>query len=361
MAHIDIDLHLEQLQIDILTKMMVSVEHHLTESNTLLDGTVMMPRKTARTCIVDTMIYALGRRDVEHIMSHSLIDGLHIDLNEVMLPYVQFYRGKHVSKIEDDEWDSSRAYGMIIKSFKTIRYEMSQLACCERTSCVRRDSDGLTLTLRSVNNSRVRVSNHHIDVPSLVIDRLNGLLELNDVAGLLQDQDKLHLMYAVLNRYKLYLTRTNHCLSCDDVHERYPASLEMFAHPMNSHARRFCSAFPDIEIWFGSIGSAAHVTSRELIKHDVVVANPPYIGVVMTDMAKIIARTVSECKRRGVKMKFIVTIPDWRSTDYPCWNILSPLMTHVEVHDETYEYVDKITETRIAASRLGTLILTIET
>lgn len=331
-------IHLDIVQVEALISLMKRMSSYIRSTN-------KFPKKASDRMVVHWLVYALGTRDAEHISSQLLIEGMKIDLSSTISKYVQFYRSRY--DITTVEWSESRLCKMIMRSFKQLRKDVSKLD--DVPVSVMKTCTGLELHL----GDQV----HTIEVSERVIDKLDRLLDPSVF-------NRLEIIYAVLNRYRLYMSYTNDCLSCDDTYavHNLDNTLEMYANPINSHVSSFCSLFPDLERLFGSVGSAAHIGVRDLMRYRLVIANPPYIDAVMTDMAKILERTIKECVKHNNHMTLIITVPDWRHTGvYECWKILERYITDLQVYDKDYEYVDKMTDTRVAASQYGTLIITINT
>mmetsp|Transcript_40 Transcript_40/g.114 ORF Transcript_40/g.114 Transcript_40/m.114 type:complete len:524 (-) Transcript_40:214-1785(-) len=92
------------------------------------------------------------------------------------------------------------------------------------------------------------------------------------------------------------------------LHDRMGATMECFASPLNCYWGCYCSAFPDTDAPFGSVGSffSFHPTEGSFE------ANPPFVPSVMKRMAEHIHSLL--CKSTG-PMSFCVIIPAWSSTE----------------------------------------------
>jgi hypothetical protein len=92
-------------------------------------------------------------------------------------------------------------------------------------------------------------------------------------------------------------------------------TVECFASPLNCRYRRYCSAFPDIEIAFGSLGSffddAAFNPNEGSFE-----ANPPFVPETMEAMRKKIERILDD-KGRG-PLSFLVVVPAWGAGESFC-------------------------------------------
>ena len=85
-------------------------------------------------------------------------------------------------------------------------------------------------------------------------------------------------------------------------------TIECFASPLNCRYRRFCSAFPDIEKAFGSLGSFFNDDDFNPTE-GTFEANPPFVPETMELMRMKIEHMLSD-RRRG-PLSFLVVVPAW--------------------------------------------------
>jgi phosphorylated CTD-interacting factor 1 len=109
------------------------------------------------------------------------------------------------------------------------------------------------------------------------------------------------------------------------------AKCEAFASPLNSRYAQYCSAFPDVDCPFGSLGSffdfSPGMGSFE--------ANPPFVPEVMAKAVEHIEQLVAGAR---LPMSFCVIVPVWKECSY--WSALSasphsrqePLIIQAESH-----------------------------
>lgn len=180
----------------------------------------------------------------------------------------------------------------------------------------------------------------------------------------ISDDDLLRLVFAILMRYELFgVSKSSMCLAIEEEYKSCPTdktTLEMFANPVNRHCESFCSLFPDLEQAYGSIGSALTVPLDEIASFDRIVANPPYINSIMERMAE---RLVA-LRENGYAGEIRIIIPDWRPTEdrhmpYRTFDILQPYIKSMNKEGGEFEYTDTFTGKQIAASKKGTLRITI--
>ena len=82
---------------------------------------------------------------------------------------------------------------------------------------------------------------------------------------------------------------------------------------------RFFSAFPDVDAPFGSCGDFFAGAAR--LKRGCYQANPPFVGHVMSAMARAMHAALDVAERDDQPLTFVVFVPGW--TDEPSWSALS--------------------------------------
>jgi len=102
----------------------------------------------------------------------------------------------------------------------------------------------------------------------------------------------------------------------DVLHDILGVTTECFASPLNCHFPQFCSAFPDTDCPFSSLGSFFTAENLEGSYE----ANPPFISSLMTSMAEKMGQLLKQAEAKGSALSFLVIIPGW--TDEPCWKAL---------------------------------------
>lgn len=96
------------------------------------------------------------------------------------------------------------------------------------------------------------------------------------------------------------------------------AKCEAFASPLNSRYAQYCSAFPDVDHPFGSLGSFFDFSP----KMGSFEANPPFVPEVMGKAVEHIERLVAGTK---LPMSFCVIVPVWKECSYWSALLASPL------------------------------------
>jgi len=129
-----------------------------------------------------------------------------------------------------------------------------------------------------------------------------------------EQQEELHrALYVLARRYATFFGEGEgaafHAAAPESAFEVMRNSLEvvqeLFASPFNCHFAFFCSAFPDIDCWFGSCGSFFDFIP-ESGSYEV---GPPYTIEVMDQTA---AKLESVLKESTGPLSFIVFVPEWK-------------------------------------------------
>lgn len=85
-------------------------------------------------------------------------------------------------------------------------------------------------------------------------------------------------------------------------------TIECFASPLNCRYERFCSAFPDIEGRFGSLGSFFDDTAFDPMEGSFE-ANPPFVPETMVAMGEKLEALLGDPNRGP--LSFLVVVPAW--------------------------------------------------
>ena len=102
----------------------------------------------------------------------------------------------------------------------------------------------------------------------------------------------------------------------DVLKTRLGVGCEAFASPLNCRYGRFCSAFPDVDAPFGSLGSFFDFKptrgSFEM--------NPPFVPETLLAAAKHAEGLLDDAEAAGGRLSFVVVVPAWK--DVPMWEAL---------------------------------------
>uniref|UniRef100_A0A0G4H8W7 PCIF1 WW domain-containing protein n=1 Tax=Chromera velia CCMP2878 TaxID=1169474 RepID=A0A0G4H8W7_9ALVE len=91
----------------------------------------------------------------------------------------------------------------------------------------------------------------------------------------------------------------------------WKVTAECFASAFNSRLPSFCSAFPDTDLPFGSLGSFFDFKPLEGSFE----ANPPFVPSVVSQMAKHMEFLLSKAEKRKKALSFLVVLPSWGSSE----------------------------------------------
>lgn len=116
-------------------------------------------------------------------------------------------------------------------------------------------------------------------------------------------EDFNELVCLMLARYIACGTTRNHCSAPPEVIEFSRARCELFGSPINTVLSEYCSAFSDIERFFGSMGSFFDFE----FSSGVYFMNPPYDESLILDATK----RVFEAMDSGIEFTVIAVLPVW--------------------------------------------------
>ena len=126
-------------------------------------------------------------------------------------------------------------------------------------------------------------------------------------------------------------------------------TIECFASPLNCRYRRYCSAFPDIEHQFGSVGSFFDDNSFNPNEGSFE-ANPPFVPETMDAMGDKIQRLLDDPKRGP--LSFLVVIPAWGAGSAFCQKLQKSSHTRANalIPAADHAYYDGAQHTKLAHS-----------
>jgi hypothetical protein len=132
--------------------------------------------------------------------------------------------------------------------------------------------------------------------------------------GLPDAKEFLKYLYCCLTRYETIKGAGYQCavppIAFDAAHTDLGLgmTLECFASPLNCRYRNYCSAFPDLERPFGSLGS--FFDDRAFFPtHGSFEANPPFVPEIMYAMNTKLQRLLENPK--ATALSFLVIVPVW--------------------------------------------------
>ena len=118
----------------------------------------------------------------------------------------------------------------------------------------------------------------------------------------------------------------------DSLLRNFDVRMECFASPLNSRYGVFCSAFPDIDCWFGSLGSFFDFRPTRGSYE----ANPPFVPDFIARMAEHMENLLEETEK---PLSFVVIVPAWSDTEgWKCLNNGKFLARHEVVPQSAHRY-----------------------
>lgn len=161
------------------------------------------------------------------------------------------------------------------------------------------------------------------------------------------------LLFILLRRYHTFFGTERfegtsfHAAAPENIFRRLKSFLdvsqECFASPLNCFFSQFCSAFPEIDVFFGSLGS--------FFDYDITEGSfecgPPYTLECMDRTARHIIRTLDKSEDRRPIM-FVIFVPEWRvppaqyhldleASPYTRFHFCAPGGKHYYVSGEQHE------------------------
>lgn len=123
----------------------------------------------------------------------------------------------------------------------------------------------------------------------------------------------------------------------DALEQHLGVDQELFASPLNCHFPAYCSAFPDTDAGFGSVGSffdfAPHSGSYEV--------NPPFVNSTMLAMAKRLNSLLDAAALACSPLLFFVIVPTWDDAYfYKLLQGSAHLRLHRIVGRKEHEFID---------------------
>jgi phosphorylated CTD-interacting factor 1 len=96
----------------------------------------------------------------------------------------------------------------------------------------------------------------------------------------------------------------------DVLKKRLGVGCEAFASPLNCRYGRFCSAFPDVDGAFGSLGSFFEFKPQRGSFE----MNPPFVPETLLKAAEHAETLLDAAEEAGGRLSFVVVVPAWRDT-----------------------------------------------
>ena len=185
------------------------------------------------------------------------------------------------------------------------------------------DEDNMNTNVTSVEYSglSLRINDTHLEKLRILFDRNN-----ESSTSLASHEAAFHsALFALLARYDmlegagLQSSLNEHVF--DVLLSKFDCKTECFASPFNCRYERYCSAFPDTDMAFGSLGSFFEFDFQALPNGGCFQANPPFVADFIVRMYKRIEKILANNNETTVPLMFIIFIPAWKETNG--WNALN--------------------------------------
>ncbi|KAG9394291.1 Phosphorylated CTD interacting factor 1 WW domain [Carpediemonas membranifera] len=184
------------------------------------------------------------------------------------------------------------------------------------------DSTAAVTITEGRDDCAVDHGNKRLHIGKLHLSKLKELYTRHCTA----DADLVHFnraVFVLLLRYNTFFGpsrfqgRAFHAAAPEAVFEHlvtaFGVGMELFASPTNCYFSHYCSAFPDIDVFFGSRGSAFDL----VITSGSYEANPPFTLEVMDRTADLVNAQLERAEQAGVPLSFVVFVPVWKDPDFP--------------------------------------------
>nr|CCA19485.1 conserved hypothetical protein [Albugo laibachii Nc14] len=119
------------------------------------------------------------------------------------------------------------------------------------------------------------------------------------------------MRYMALDGGGLHASLNEECF--DVMLQYFDCQMECFASPLNSRYQQYCSAYPDTDFRFGSIGSFFHFYPQSGCYE----SNPPFLPRLIERMATHMTALLKSAEEA---LMFIIVVPAWKHTK--AWQLL---------------------------------------
>ena len=211
-----------------------------------------------------------------------------------------------------------------------------------------------SMILLKYRKSKQRITVQHFEklkaLLNIHVDKLNDRMKhnLRWEKIVLSDQDINDRIFSLLLRYNaINGTYTEGAgfqaaipgACFDALLKHLDCCMECFASPLNCRYSTFCSAFPDTDAMFGSVGSFfAETFTPEEGSFE---ANPPFVDALIYKMAVKMNLLLSQANKNRKPLSFVVIIPEWDQTQG--WNELNDskyLRNHIVLQQRDHGYTE---------------------
>jgi phosphorylated CTD-interacting factor 1 len=128
-------------------------------------------------------------------------------------------------------------------------------------------------------------------------------------------------------------------------------NFECFASPLNAYYGAFCSAFPDVDAPFGSLGSFATFAPLRGAYE----VNPPFVDGIIDASSAQLLRSLDTAQASNEPLCFVVVLPGWADSEGYCALLAAPLLRRsMLIAKADHGYVDGAQHARQRAYRYST-------
>jgi phosphorylated CTD-interacting factor 1 len=214
----------------------------------------------------------------------------------------------------------------IIKEASKLSTELAEASkslLVRKSTCSEGKPEAMIRTKLSIDRHKhtidVKYQDKLLKINPLHYDKLKVLFQQStcgeEVAA--DDVEFHNRLFCVLARYHAIQGHGFQAAVCeqsfDALLRHMQVSFECFASPLNSRYGKYCSAFPDTDVYFGSVGSFFDFYP----KSGSFEANPPFEPVVMLKMINHIHKLLDGSKE---PMSFVIIVPGW--TECESWGLI---------------------------------------
>lgn len=231
------------------------------------------------------------------------VEGICLKIYHLSTEYAKKIREKHIEILKEHGISEPRGSGNIMSlSRKVWCYPVQFSTPCPRLPPVDFSMDQVK------DQTLLRFQGETVNINTPYLHKLEYMYRISCF-----DDKKLELfltrVWMLLKRYAAYVGPSHWSQTSlptpvfDALHKVFQVTFECFASPLNSYFRQYCSAFPDIDSYFGSRGP---ILDLKIISGSFV-ANPPYCEELIHAAIAHFERCLSES---ADPLSFIVTLPD---------------------------------------------------
>ena len=159
-----------------------------------------------------------------------------------------------------------------------------------------------------------KISHAHYSKIQILYDRNN-----TNSTSMIVHRDAFHShLFSLLARYDMLegagLQSSLNGNVFDVLLKHFQCNMECFASPFNCRYESFCSAFPDTDTSFGSMGSFFNFNFDALTEGACFQANPPFVADFILAMQRRMEAVLVKDEDGTIPFMFIVFIPAWKES-----------------------------------------------